>query len=215
MVAGAALLVASASDGGKTPTALLDARGSNSNAAASGDVISVGTPVKEAATGILFPQLCNGYSLAGTGVRVKWGLIKVYAVGTYLDPLAVSALTTASNEAIEQALLDPNNPRTIRIVMNRALSIEKYTDAIVEALKPRMKGQDLDKLEEFKALNAPIDLINGAFLCVCVCVCNTSVAGSFAFVVFRGVGWIPYAVPHIYALSNVLIHTCIYYRRRN
>lgn len=127
----------------------------------SGDVISAGTPVKEAATGILFPPLCNGYYLAGTGVRVKWGLIKVYAVGTYIDPLAMSAIKS-NEKAIEQALLDPNYPRTIRIVMNRALSIDKYTSAIVEALTPRMNGEDLDKLDEFKALNPPVDLIQGA-----------------------------------------------------
>lgn len=42
-----------------------------------GDVLMVGAPVKEKATGILFPQLCNGYTLVGCGVRVKWGLIKV------------------------------------------------------------------------------------------------------------------------------------------
>lgn len=126
----------------------------------SGDVISAGTPIKEAATGILFPPLCNGYYLAGTGVRVKWGLIKVYAVGTYIDPLAMSAINT-NEKAIEQALLDPNYPRTIRIVMNRALSIDKYTSAIVEALTPRMNGEDLDKLDEFKALNPPVDLVQG------------------------------------------------------
>lgn len=126
----------------------------------SGDVISAGTPVKEAATGILFPPLCNGYYLAGTGVRVKWGLIKVYAVGTYIDPLAMSAVKT-NDQAIAQALLDPNYPRTIRIVMNRALSIDKYTSAIVEALTPRMNGQDLDKLDEFKKLNPAVDLVQG------------------------------------------------------
>jgi hypothetical protein len=126
----------------------------------SGDVISAGTPVKEAATGIFFPPLCNGYYLAGAGVRVKWGLIKVYAVGTYIDPLAMSAIKT-SDKAIELALLDPNYPRTIRIVMNRALSIDKYTSAIVEALTPRMNGEGLDKLDEFKALNPPVDLIQG------------------------------------------------------
>ena len=128
----------------------------------SGDVISTGTPVKEPATGILFPQLCNGYYLAGCGVRVKYAFVKVYAVGTYLDPLAVSAVKKGSRETIEQALLDPTYPRTIRIVMNRGLSIDKYTEAIVEALKPRMKGQDLDKLEEFKKLNPPVDLVQGA-----------------------------------------------------
>ncbi len=127
----------------------------------SGDVISAGTPVKEAATGILFPPLCNGYYLAGTGVRVKWGLIKVYAVGTYIDPLAMSAVKT-NDPAIAQALLDPNYPRTIRIVMNRALSIDKYTSAIVEALTPRMNGEDLDKLDEFKKLNPKVDLVKNA-----------------------------------------------------
>lgn len=67
----------------------------------------------------------------------------------------------ASRDIVEQALLDPTYPRTIRIVMNRALSIDKYTEAIVEALRPRMKGQDLDTLEEFKKLNPPVDLVQG------------------------------------------------------
>lgn len=126
------------------------------------DVITTGTPVKEPATGILFPQLCNGYYLAGVGVRVKYAFVKVYAVGTYLDPLSVAAVKKGTREAIEEALLDPTYPRTIRIVMNRGLSIDKYTEAIVEALKPRMHGQDLDKLDEFKKLNPPVDLVQGA-----------------------------------------------------
>ena len=42
----------------------------------SGDVLSVGTPIKEVATGILFPQLCNGFQLAGTGVRIKYVFVK-------------------------------------------------------------------------------------------------------------------------------------------
>jgi hypothetical protein len=129
-----------------------------------GDVIAAGTPVQENATGILFPQLCNGYYIAGCGVRVKYGFVKVYAVGSYFDPLAMSAVKKGSRESMEQALLDPTYPRTIRIVMNRGLSIEKYTSAIVEALEPRMKGQDLEKLEEFKQLNPAVDLVQGAEL---------------------------------------------------
>jgi hypothetical protein len=77
-------------------------------------------------------------------VRVKYGFVKVYAVGTYLDPLAMSAVKNASSAVVEEALLDPTYPRTIRIVMNRDLSIDKYTEAIVEALKPRMMGQELE-----------------------------------------------------------------------
>lgn len=35
------------------------------------------SPKAEEATGILFPRLCNGMTLAGCGVRVKWGFVKV------------------------------------------------------------------------------------------------------------------------------------------
>jgi len=120
------------------------------------------SPSKEPATGILFPRLCNGMTLAGCGVRVKYGFVKVYAVGTYLDPLAMSFLKTQGEAEVKKALLDPQYPRTIRIVMNRNLSIDKYTAAIIEALEPRMNGEDLRCLDEFKKLNPPVDLIQGA-----------------------------------------------------
>lgn len=128
----------------------------------SGDIIGVGSPVKEKSTGILFPQMCNAMTLVGTGVRVKYYVAKVYAVGTYVDPIAMNAIKSEGRDAIEKALLNPMYPRTIRIVMNRALSIEKYTSAIVESLEPRMNGQDLEKLNDFKKLNPPVDLIEGA-----------------------------------------------------
>lgn len=140
---------------------LLDAR-RNSPMIMAGDVIQTGTPIKEVSTGILFPQVCNGFDFAGCGVRVKWGLIKVYAVGTYLDRIAMSAVKNSKDRAImEQALLNPDYPRTIRIVMARDLSVQKFTSAMIEALKPRMNGQDLEKLEEFQKLMPPVDLIKG------------------------------------------------------
>jgi len=119
-------------------------------------------PHKESSTGILFPHLCNAMTFVGCGVRYKYGFVKVYAVGTYVDPMAMSAVKTQGPEAIQKALINPSYPRTIRIVMNRSLSIEKYTAAIIEALEPRMGGEDMDKLEEFKKLNPPVDLIEGA-----------------------------------------------------
>jgi hypothetical protein len=107
------------------------------------DIIVAGTPVKEKATGILFPPLCNGYQLVGSGVRTKYGFVKVYAVGTYVD--ATSLFDVKTDEQIERALLDPMRPRTIRIVMNRDLAIDKYTAGIMESLLPRMNGQELEK----------------------------------------------------------------------
>jgi hypothetical protein len=46
--------------------------------------------------------------------------------------------------------------------MNRNLSIDKYTTAIIEALEPRMHNQDMESLDEFRKLNPPVDLVQGA-----------------------------------------------------
>ena len=91
-----------------------------------------------------------------------FGITKVYAVGTYVDPLAMSMIKSQGEDEIKKALLDPSYPRTIRIVMNRNLSIDKYTMAIIEALEPRMNGLDDGSLVEFKKLNPPVDLVQGA-----------------------------------------------------
>lgn len=127
----------------------------------SAEIVGVGgTPIKEPATGILFPKLVNGFYFAGCGVRVKYMFVQVYAVASYFDPLAMSAVKT-NPAALEDALVNPTYPRVIKIIMNRSLSADKMTSALVEALEPRMKGKDLDKLEEFKKMNPPIDLVKG------------------------------------------------------
>jgi DNA-binding transcriptional ArsR family regulator len=87
--------------------------------------------------------MINGFTFMGCGVRIKYVFVKVYAVGGYFRPEDFIGLK--DDAAIEKALLDPNNHRTIRIVMNRSMTMDKYNDAIVEALTPRMNGQDLDK----------------------------------------------------------------------
>jgi hypothetical protein len=120
-------------------------------------------PVEEAKTGILFPPMEGNFSFVGCGVRVKYGFVKVYAVGTYADATDMAKLKPLARADRIKALLDPAVPRTIRIVMNRNLSIEKYTSAIVEALEPRMKGQDAQALESFRQMSVtpPVDLKEG------------------------------------------------------
>ena len=88
----------------------------------SGDVFSVGKITNEPATKISFPALCNGMSLAGVGVRIKYVFVSVYAVGAYFDPIAMMAVKQGTQEDMERALVDPTYPRTLRIVMNRGLS---------------------------------------------------------------------------------------------
>ncbi|CAB9504148.1 expressed unknown protein [Seminavis robusta] len=126
-------------------------------------VISVGDSVTEPDTGILFPPMVNGFTFMGCGVRIKYVFVKVYAVGAYFRPENFLGMPK-DDKAIETALLDPNNHRTIRIVMNRSMTMDKYNDAIVESLKPRMNGQDLDTLDEFKKLNPSGNLEKGSEL---------------------------------------------------
>eukprot|EP00536_Pseudo-nitzschia_multiseries_P006481 jgi/Psemu1/255426/estExt_Genewise1Plus.C_1380074 len=127
----------------------------------SGDVFSVGKITNEPATKIAFPALCNGMSLAGVGVRIKYVFVKVYAVGAYFDPVAMMAVKKGSSADIEAALTDPTYPRTIRIVMNRGLSVDKFIAAMNEAVEPRLNGKNLETLDEFKELFPKIDLVEG------------------------------------------------------
>ena len=127
------------------------------------DVVMLG-PTAEPTTGILFPRLCNAMTFVGCGVRVKWRFVKVYAVGTYVDPIAFDYVKKYGETEIVKALLDPQFPRTIRVVMNRTVTMEKYMAAIIDALTPRMNGEDLDKLEDFKKLNPSGDLVEGAVM---------------------------------------------------
>lgn len=127
----------------------------------SGDVLSVGKITKEPATSIGFPALCNGMSLSGVGVRIKYIFVKVYAVGVYFDPIAMMAVKKAGKDAIEKALLDPTYPRTIRIVMNRGLSVDKFIAAMNESIEPRLNGKNLETLEQFKEIFPKVDLVEG------------------------------------------------------
>jgi len=127
----------------------------------SGDVFSVGKITKEPATGISFPSLCNAMSLAGVGVRVKYVFVNVYAVGAYFDPIAMMAVKKGSQADIQKALKDPTYPRTIRIVMNRGLSVDKFIAAMNEAIEPRLNGKNLDTLDEFKEIFPKVDLLEG------------------------------------------------------
>jgi hypothetical protein len=127
----------------------------------SGDVLSVGKITNEPATKIAFPALCNAMSLAGVGVRVKYVFVNVYAVGAYFDPIAMMAVKKGSQADIEKALVDPTYPRTIRIVMNRGLSVDKFIAAMNEAIEPRLNGKNLETLDEFKEIFPKVDLVEG------------------------------------------------------
>ena len=96
--------------------------------------------MEEPETGIVFPPLFQSKHLLGLGVRKKFTFWNVYAVGLYVNTEDFRGLQ--ENE-YEDALLNPNNHRCLRIVMNRTLTMEKVISALIEALEPRMHGRDL------------------------------------------------------------------------
>lgn len=132
-------------------------------------LLASGPVIKEQATGIMFPGLINGMKLVGTGVRIKFVFAKVYAVGTYMDPVAMAAIKSRPKEEIEQALLNPTYPRVIRIVLYRNLTSKQFTDAVVESLEPRMHNQDMWALEEFRKFNDYNGkLVEGSQVCMTI-----------------------------------------------
>mmetsp|Transcript_9741 Transcript_9741/g.9446 ORF Transcript_9741/g.9446 Transcript_9741/m.9446 type:complete len:218 (+) Transcript_9741:97-750(+) len=93
-------------------------------------------------------------SLGGVGVRTYGygGFIKVYAVGAYFDEQLITMMEgsikkekgkncnrNALEKVVVTALLNPTYPRTIRIVMNRALSVDTFVGGIVKSVEPRLK----------------------------------------------------------------------------
>ena len=50
-------------------------------------------------------------------------------------------------------LLDPAAVKILRIVLVRNLAKDQFFGAIKKGLKPRMKGRDLSKIDEFLAMN--------------------------------------------------------------
>jgi hypothetical protein len=98
----------------------------------------VGAPIKEKATGIMFPQLCNGMNLVG---MYFYSFRSMPLACTWIQLHWIGGIKNQLTQVLEKVLLIPFYPRTICIIMNCALSIDKYTVAIVEALEPRMNGR--------------------------------------------------------------------------
>lgn len=51
----------------------------------------IGASTVEAETGVTFAGWRNGQALAGTGCRLMGGIVRVYAVGVYVSPIALRA----------------------------------------------------------------------------------------------------------------------------
>ena len=97
--------------------------------------------IEEPETGITFPSVLDSKQLLGVGVRKKYQIFNVYALGMYANKEDFQGINESQNEQ-EAALLDPHKPRTLKIIMNRKLTMEAVISALMDAVEPRMDGKD-------------------------------------------------------------------------
>ncbi|KAG6544006.1 hypothetical protein Mapa_014529 [Marchantia paleacea] len=133
--------------------------------------VGVGHEVVEPVTNIKFSKSTNapGASkelvLAGAGVREKkiaFLKVKVYAVGLYVDPGAISSLEAwkskgtselEKDESFFKALIDIPVEKSLRIVLARDIEGAQFWGALGEALAPRLKAAGAGAAGE-QALNS-------------------------------------------------------------
>eukprot|EP00440_Ansanella_granifera_P062149 gb/GFBE01067381.1/.p1 GENE.gb/GFBE01067381.1/~~gb/GFBE01067381.1/.p1 ORF type:complete len:238 (+),score=66.84 gb/GFBE01067381.1/:1-714(+) len=97
------------------------------------------------------PELGKQVFLA-SGVRKKFGAVKVYAVALYLDKGC--KLWGAKGLNAKKLLKEAPGKATLQIVITSSLVTQaKLTDALREALWPRLEDEGLDEEEVAKALD--------------------------------------------------------------
>jgi hypothetical protein len=93
--------------------------------------------------------------LLGTGCRYKYGFVKVYAVGLYLDTVGSKALKTVEDrtasavlkdDAFFQHVIDEDSHATLVVKMCRAVEAATLASAFEEQLKPRVENKGKESL---------------------------------------------------------------------
>ena len=101
-------------------------------------------PVVEPKTGVEFPAEQGGLKLAGCGVRVKYGFIKVYAVGVYVSPRVALDKRAASPLAALRTARRDGAVVELRLTMARDVPKKTFVDALAEQITPRAGAPQSD-----------------------------------------------------------------------
>ena len=101
-------------------------------------------PVVEPKTGVQFPAEQGGLKLAGCGVRVKYGFIKVYAVGVYVSPRVALDKRAASPLAALRTARRDGAVVELRLTMARDVPKKTFVDALAEQITPRAGAPQSD-----------------------------------------------------------------------
>lgn len=111
----------------------------------------------EPTTSSAFPDAEKGLAFCGAGVRIKFGFVKVYAVGLYAGATSGGAveygLSKGSSVAdAAKVLCATPLPKVLRLVLARDIDAKTFAAAITDAVEPRMAGADAPQLAKFRTM---------------------------------------------------------------
>eukprot|EP00931_Biecheleriopsis_adriatica_P094481 TRINITY_DN68123_c0_g1_i1.p1 TRINITY_DN68123_c0_g1~~TRINITY_DN68123_c0_g1_i1.p1 ORF type:complete len:250 (-),score=62.65 TRINITY_DN68123_c0_g1_i1:152-841(-) len=115
--------------------------------------------VKEAHTGVEFPVSSGKQLLVATGVRKKFGAVKVYAVALYLEK---GSKLWNSPASAEKLLKEAPGKVSLHIVITSSLVTKaKLSDALQESLGPRLEASGLEGDAALEVLRKFDDVLAG------------------------------------------------------
>ena len=130
--------------------------------------------------GLQFPSTVkmagSSQTLAGGGTRIKFGVVKVYAVGVYLDAAGsktalksyygMESSVLLSKSGFVRAIVDGKFGKTLLMKFHRSVSSGTIADALRDSMAPRLSAAVLAKFRSMLAtvLSASSDLPKGSEL---------------------------------------------------
>ena len=95
----------------------------------------------DASTGLAFPTRARGRELVGTGTRVKFGFVKVYSVGLYVDGAAPRAAGARDGAATLAAVADGALGAELVIKLCRDVGAKELGAALQDSIAPRVRAR--------------------------------------------------------------------------
>eukprot|EP00933_Yihiella_yeosuensis_P044208 TRINITY_DN39308_c0_g1_i1.p1 TRINITY_DN39308_c0_g1~~TRINITY_DN39308_c0_g1_i1.p1 ORF type:complete len:261 (-),score=44.16 TRINITY_DN39308_c0_g1_i1:94-798(-) len=105
----------------------------------------------ESETGVVFPDELEKQTLVATGVRKKYGAVKVYAIALYVDK-GSKIWKSKSKPSADDLIKEVVSKSSLQLTITSGLvTQEKLANALQESIQPRLK--DLDEGEKVKVID--------------------------------------------------------------
>jgi hypothetical protein len=96
--------------------------------------------IVDPSTGLSFPSHARGLALVGTGTRIKYGFVKVYSVGLYVDGARAAAGARGGAAALA-AVADGALGAELVIKLCRDVGAKELGAALQDSIAPRVRAR--------------------------------------------------------------------------